>query len=264
MSSAPVLDVRRLRRSFGGLHALRDISFGVDAGTIKAVIGPNGAGKTTLLNLVSRLDAPTAGEIWYEGRRIDAEAPHRVAALGIARTFQNLRLFAEMSVLENVMVGRHPRTHAGMLAAILRTAGARSEERAVTERAWRLLEDVGLADQAHAEAGSLPFGKQRLLEIARALATEPRLLLLDEPAAGLNAREAAELGELIQSIRARGVTTLLVEHHMDLVMGISDEILVLNFGEALAQGPPEAVRNDRRVIQAYLGDENALAEHLRA
>ena len=215
------------------------------------------------------VDAMKAGAYDYVAKPYDVDeilSLVRQAAQqrGLERELRYLRDEMDRAHGFDQLVGRHPRTHAGMLAAILRTAGARSEERAIAERAWRLLEDVGLADQAHAEAGSLPFGKQRLLEIARALATEPRLLLLDEPAAGLNAREAAELGELIQSIRARGVTTLLVEHHMDLVMEISDEILVLNFGEALAQGPPAAVRNDRRVIQAYLGDENALAEHLRA
>ena len=260
----PLLEVRGLHKVFGGLRAVNDVSFGVSNGAIKAIIGPNGAGKTTLLNLVTRLDAPTAGEVWLDGTRIDRLPPHRIVRLGVARTFQNLRLFGEMSVLENVMVGRHARTRAGMAGALLRTGAARAEERAVLASAKALLEQVGLGELGYEPAASLPFGKQRLLEIARALASEPRLLLLDEPAAGLNAREAAELGGLIRRIGATGVTTLLVEHHMELVMDISDEILVLNFGERLAEGAPDDIRSDPRVIQAYLGDEATVAEYLRA
>jgi branched-chain amino acid transport system ATP-binding protein len=258
-----LLDVRGVGKAFGGLRALTDVSFGVARGSIKAVIGPNGAGKTTLLNIIARLYEADAGQVWLEDRRIDRLPPHRIVRLGIARTFQNLRLFADMTVLENVMVGRYPRTRAGLAAALLRTRAQRAEERAIAERAWTLLADVGLPDHAHERAGSLPFGQQRLLEIARALAAEPALLLLDEPAAGLNVEEAAALGAFIRRIRFSGVTTLLVEHHMDLVMDISDEILVLNFGQVLAEGTPEAIRTDPRVIQAYLGDEAALAHDLR-
>ena len=258
------LEARGLRKSFGGLRAVNDVSFTVAPGTIKAIIGPNGAGKTTLLNLITRLDAPSAGEIWFDGVRIDRLPPHRIVQLGVARTFQNLRLFGDMSVLENVMVGRHVRTRTEMTSAVLRTAAARAEERAILADALRLLDDVGLAEQAHEAAASLPFGKQRLLEIARALASEPRLLLLDEPAAGLNVREAAELGQFIRRIRLGGITTILVEHHMELVMEISDEILVLNFGERLAEGPGEEIRTRPEVIQAYLGDEAAIAHDLRA
>ncbi len=261
---APLLAVRRLDRSFGGLRALADVSFEVRPGAIKAIIGPNGAGKTTLLNLITRLDAPTAGEVWLDGVRIDRLGPHRIVELGVARTFQNLRLFGEMTVLENVMVGRHARTRAGMAAAVVRAASARTEERLIANRAWQLLDDVGLASHAHEIAGSLPFGQQRLLELARALATEPKLLLLDEPAAGLNPAEAAALGAMIRSMRAGGVTVVLVEHHMELVMDISDEILVLEFGQTLAEGRPDEIRSDPRVIQAYLGDEAALADDLRA
>jgi ABC-type branched-subunit amino acid transport system ATPase component len=260
----PLLEVRGLHKVFGGLRAVNDVSFSVRHGVIKAIIGPNGAGKTTLLNLVTRLDTPTAGEVWLDGTRIDRLPPHRIVRLGVARTFQNLRLFGEMSVLENVMVGRHARTRAGMAGALLRTGAARAEERAVLASAKALLEQVGLGELGYEPAVSLPFGKQRLLEIARALASEPRLLLLDEPAAGLNAQEAAELGRLIRRIGATGVTTLLVEHHMELVMDISDEILVLNFGERLAEGVPDDIRSDPRVIQAYLGDEATVAEYLRA
>jgi branched-chain amino acid transport system ATP-binding protein len=262
--SAPLLDVRSVNKAFGGLRALTNVTFSVARGTIKAVIGPNGAGKTTLLNIIARLYDADTGEVWLEHRRIDRLAPHRLVRLGVARTFQNLRLFADMSVLENVMVGRYARTRAGLAGALFRTAGQRAEERSITERAWALLADVGLTDHAHDAAGSLPFGKQRLLEIARALASEPALLLLDEPAAGLNAEEGAALGAFIRRLRLSGITTLLVEHHMGLVMEISDEILVLNFGQALAEGTPETIRTHPDVIQAYLGDEAALAYDLRA
>jgi branched-chain amino acid transport system ATP-binding protein len=263
-ASGTLLDVRGVGKAFGGLRALTEVSFAVARGSIKAVIGPNGAGKTTLLNIIARLYEADTGQVWLEGRRIDRLPPHRIVRLGIARTFQNLRLFADMTVLENVMVGRYPRTRAGLAAALLRTRAQRAEERAIAERASSLLADVGLADHAHELAGSLPFGQQRLLEIARALAAEPVLLLLDEPAAGLNVEEASALGAFIRRVRLGGVTTLLVEHHMDLVMEISDEILVLNFGQTLAEGTPEAIRTDPRVIQAYLGDEAALAHDLRA
>jgi branched-chain amino acid transport system ATP-binding protein len=262
--ATPILEVRGLGKTFGGLRALDGVGFTVARGAIKAVIGPNGAGKTTLLNIITRLYQLDAGEIWLDRTRIDALPAHRIVRLGVARTFQNLRLFNDMTVLENVMVGRYPRTRAGLVAALVRPPSQRAEEQAIAERAWALLADVGLADHAHEIAGSLPFGKQRLLEIARALAAEPALLLLDEPAAGLNAEEAGALGALIRRIRLSGVTTLLVEHHMELVMDISDEILVLNFGRALAEGTPQAIRTNPDVIQAYLGDEAALAHDLRA
>ncbi len=259
-----LLEACELHKAFGGLRAVDGVSFGVRLGCIKAIIGPNGAGKTTLINLITGLERLNAGEVWFAGRRIDPLQPYEIVRLGIARTFQNLKLFADMSVLENVMAGRHSRTHAGLVAAILRSGRARSEEAGIESHAARLLDEVGLLEHAHERAGDLPFGKQRLLEIARALATEPSLLLLDEPAAGLNSAEAAGLGGFIRRIRDTGITVLLVEHHMELVMDISDEILVLNFGQRLAQGTPAEIRNDKAVVAAYLGDESTLAEDLRA
>ncbi len=259
-----LLEVRELRKTFGGLHAVDGVSFRVAQGTIKAIIGPNGAGKTTLMNLVTGLEPLTGGEVRFAGARIDLRPAHEIVRLGVARTFQNLKLFADMTVLENVMAGRHCRTRAGIAAAVLRSRRARAEEREIEASATKLLADVGLAAHAYERAGDLPFGKQRLLEIARSLATEPKLLLLDEPAAGLNDAEAAELGGLIRRIRDGGVTTLLVEHHMELVMDISDEILVLNFGQTLAEGTPAEIRSHKTVIEAYLGDEASLAQDLRA
>ena len=259
-----LLEVRELRKAFGGLKAVDGASFGVPSGCIKAIIGPNGAGKTTLINLITGLERLDSGEVRFAGHRLDKLQPYEIVRLGVARTFQNLKLFAEMSVLENVMAGRHPRTHAGIAAAVFRTGGARREEAAIEADASRLLAEVGLEAHAHDRAADLPFGKQRLLEIARALATGPSLLLLDEPAAGLNSAEAAGLGALIRSIRDSGVTVMLVEHHMELVMDISDEIFVLNFGQALAQGTPVEIRNNPAVIAAYLGDESSLAQDLRA
>jgi branched-chain amino acid transport system ATP-binding protein len=259
-----LLEVRDLRKAFGGLKAVDGVTFGVPSGCIKAIIGPNGAGKTTLINLITGLERLNAGEVWFAGQRIDVRQPYEIVRLGVARTFQNLKLFADMSVLENVMAGRHSRTRAGLVAAILRGGRSRKEEAAIESDAARLLDEVGLSQHAHERAGDLPFGKQRLLEIARALATDPKLLLLDEPAAGLNSAEAAGLGGLIRRIRDKGVTVLLVEHHMELIMDISDEIFVLNFGQSLAQGKPAEIKNNPAVIAAYLGDESSLAEDFRA
>lgn len=250
-----LLEGQGLRKAFGGLQALAGVSFDIEEGEIRAIIGPNGAGKTTLFNLISGLLSPDAGELRFRGRRLNGLRPFEVAALGIGRTFQNLQIFGNMTVLENVMVGRHAKTRAGFVAAALRLPRARGEEREVQARALHYLELVGLADRATEPAWALTFGHQRLLELARALATEPRLLLLDEPMAGLSAAEADGLAALIFSLRAAGLSLCLVEHHMGLVMRVSDRILVLNYGEPIADGPPSAVQRDSAVIVAYLGEE---------
>lgn len=257
----PLLDIRGLSMEFGGLRALDDVSLQVAAGEIVALIGPNGAGKTTLFNCVSGVYRPTGGAIVINqpgrsGRRIDGLAPHRVTALGLARTFQNIRLFAGMTALENVMLGRHCRTSSGLLGAILNGPATRREEVVTIAASRALLARVGLSAFADEEAANLPYGAQRRLEIARALATTPSLLLLDEPAAGMNPRETAELDELIVRLRDEtGVAILLIEHDMKLVMNISDRVCVLEHGKAIASGTPLAIRTDRRVIEAYLGEE---------
>ena len=252
---SPMLRIAHLVKQFGGLRAVSDVSFDVVQGRIKAVIGPNGAGKTTIFNLITGVDAPTEGEITFEGKRITGLKPHQIAALGLSRTFQNIQLFDHMSVLENVMVGRHTRTSSGMLSAAFRPPKTRAEEKAIREAAMEQLTFVGLDAHAEELAANLSFGGRRTLEFARALATEPKLLLLDEPASGLNAHETTVLAELILKIREQGVTVLLVEHDMELVMDISDEVAVLNYGEKIADGKPEAVQNDERVVAAYLGEE---------
>ncbi|MEN6577120.1 MAG: ABC transporter ATP-binding protein [Phycisphaerales bacterium] len=252
-----LLETRDLRRSFGGVHAVRDVSMKVPAGAIKAVIGPNGAGKTTLFNLIAGTTAPHQGEVLFRGKRITAWKPHAVASLGIARTFQTTKLFPHMTVLENVMVGRHPRTHAGFVAGLLSLPWTWREDRETRIKAADILADLGLAAYAKEPASNLSFGRQRLVEFARALATEPALLLLDEPAAGLNIYETKELSELILKIRGRGVTCLIVEHDMSLVMNISDEVLVLDQGQKIAEGPPKEIQRNPDVIRIYLGDDHA-------
>jgi branched-chain amino acid transport system ATP-binding protein len=251
-----LLSARGLAKTFGGVVAVADVTFDVPGGEIRAIIGPNGAGKTTIFNLITGIFPLDRGEIRFkEGHRLNGLSTWQRAQLGIARTFQNLQIFANMTVLENAMVGRHRQSRADLLAAAFRTPGSRREEAGIREQALAYLELVGLADRSGDAAGSLPFGQQRLLEIARCLATEPTLLLLDEPAAGLNFAETEALGQLILSLRRRGLTILLVEHLMDLVMGISDSVLVLNYGQVLAHGSPEAVQNNPAVIEAYLGAE---------
>lgn len=252
-SAASILELNDIQMSFGGIHALMGINHAVPEGIIQAVIGPNGAGKTTLFHCISGLLNPTAGSILFRGAEINGLAPHRIAHLGISRTFQHVALFKSMTVLENVMLGRHTRTRSGFWATGLRFPGMRSEERNIHKKAEAFLDLVGLADASRLQAGTLPLGKQKILEIARALATEPRLLLLDEPAGGLNMTETEELGVLIQKICQTGITVVLVEHDMNLVMDISDQILVLHYGQYLASGTPQHIKDDPAVIQAYLG-----------
>ena len=251
----PMLRIAHLVKQFGGLRAVSDVSFDVAQGQIKAVIGPNGAGKTTIFNLITGVDAPTEGEITFEGKRITGLKPHQIAALGLSRTFQNIQLFDHMSVLENVMVGRHTRTSSGMLSAAFRLPKTRMEEKAIREAAMEQLTFAGLDPFAEELAANLSFGGRRTLEFARALATEPKLLLLDEPASGLNAHETTVLAELILKIREQGVTVLLVEHDMEVVSDISDRAVVLDFGRKIAEGSPDEVKKNPDVIRAYLGAE---------
>jgi ABC-type branched-subunit amino acid transport system ATPase component len=255
MTQAALLEVDNLCKDFGGLEAVKDVSFAVAEGQIKALIGPNGAGKTTIFNLLTGVLPAQSGSAQFAGTPVLSAPPHRIAALGVGRTFQTTLLFDEMTVLENVMVGYHLRGETGMLASALRAFGVAAEETQTREAAMEALAWVGLAEAAEQPAGGLPIGQRKLAEVARALAAQPRLLLMDEPAAGLNMRETEQMGELIRQIRDAGVTVLLVEHDMSLVMGISEQILVLDHGERLAEGPPEAIRTDERVLAAYLGEE---------
>lgn len=249
-----ILELQRLRKVFGGVVALDDLSFAVKQNTITSVIGPNGAGKTTVFNLITGYLRPTSGSLEYKGRFLKSENPHRMAALGIGRTFQNVQVFADMTGLENVMVGRHLRSRAGITVSGLLPSFLRTEEKQITEDAARCLEFVGLARAADKPAGALPLGNQRMLEIARALAIEPDLLLLDEPASGLNSRETIAMGELIGRIKEKGITVMLVEHDMELVMDISDNVAVMNFGKLLAEGTPREIQQNMEVVAAYLGE----------
>jgi branched-chain amino acid transport system ATP-binding protein len=251
----PFLEATNLRKEFGGLMAVFDINFGVEPGEIMAIIGPNGAGKTTIFNLISGVLLPTGGKIQFKGHLLNGLEPHVITSLGLSRTFQNVRLFGNMTVLENVMVGRHVKTDYGLFDAAFRLPQAQNEEQRIRERAMEYLTRVGLESKFDEDALNLPLGQQRLLEIARALATEPSLIMLDEPGAGLNRPEKEELDRLIRNIREDGVTVLLVEHDMQFIMGIADRIVVLDYGQKIAEGTPTEVQTNERVISAYLGEE---------
>ena len=251
-----ILRVEGVSKHFGGIRALHDVSLSVRQGEILGLIGPNGAGKTTLFNILTGLYTASSGQLWYGARSMSGMQPHQVLQLGIARTFQNIRLFAEMTVLENVMVGRHARTHAGVIGAILRDRHTRHEEKAIRERAHELLVLVGISGHGNVIAKNLSYGDQRRLEIARALATEPQVLALDEPAAGMNPAERDTLKQLIFALRDQlGLTLLVIEHDVKLMMSLCDRIAVLDFGEKIAEDIPARIRTNPRVIAAYLGTE---------
>jgi ABC-type branched-subunit amino acid transport system ATPase component len=249
-----VLRIEDMTKIFGGLTALQGVTFSISAGEITGIIGPNGAGKTTLFNIVTGIYDPTSGKVYYGGTDITGFPPEKLARLGMVRTFQGIELFGQMTVLENVMVGLHTKSQSGIIASALKLPAHLREERHIRERAISWLEFAGIAELAHMKAANLPFGKGRLLEIARAMAVEPRIILLDEPAAGLNSRETSDLSMLITRIKDSGITVALVEHDMELVMGICSRIVVLNIGHKLAEGTPRQIQEDEKVIRAYLGE----------
>ena len=249
-----MLRLQGITKVFGGLIALEEVSFSVEDGTITGIIGPNGAGKTTLFNIVSGIYPQNSGNVYLGGKNISRFAPEKLARLGLVRTFQNVELFGQMTVLENVMVGLHTKSKSGILSCAFKLPGHIREEKYIRERSLQWLEFTGMVDSAEVKAGNLPFGQGRLLEIARALALEPRMILMDEPAAGLNSHETIGLAALIRRIRESGVTVVLVEHDMDLVMDVCDAVVVLNLGRKLAEGTPREIQENTAVITAYLGE----------
>lgn len=250
-----VLKIKNISKNFGGIAALTDVSFSVEKGEIFGLIGPNGAGKTTMFNMITNLFPPSSGEITFAGDKITGIKPHLITEKGICRTFQNIRLFPQMTALENVMVGGHSRIKSGVFSSVFRTKAQRNEELRLREIAEELLDLVGLTEEMENAAENLAYGQQRRLEIARALASNPQLLLLDEPAAGMNETETDSLFDLIKKVQAKGITVLIIEHDMPLVMRLCDRIMVLNFGKKLAEGTPAEIQNNEEVIEAYLGSE---------